>query len=307
MALLRRKPRRGELGRARQRRIAEPSAAPSYNFRSGGAASEAPKPKPNPTPSSKKKNSLSDNGLLQRTIHVVLLIAIVASVINILTLSSNAKILPLTSGNDDTFLHDQSVYQQAADKLLAKSFWNHNKLTINTSGVCEQLLKQFPELSDASVTLPLLAHRPIIYIQPSQPVLVMISNGGTFVVDETGKALLNINQLPNGKDLELPLVTDQSGVKVSIDQQVLSSKEVSFIQTVVSQIAAKHLSIGSITLPAHAGELDVAIAGQPYFVKFNLEHDDPRQQAGTFLAVISQGIVPPHYIDVRVDGRAYYQ
>lgn len=307
MSLLGRKHKRGELDRPRRRQLAavEPSA-PAYNFRSG-STTDAPKPKSKPSPNAKPKSNSSDNPLLQRGLHIVLLVAIVASIINILTLSSSAKILPLTSGNDDTFLHDESVYQNAANKLLAKSLWNHNKLTINTSEIRDQLLKQFPELADASVTLPLLAHRPIIYIQPSQPVLLMDTASGTFVVGDSGKALLNINELPSGKDLDLPFVTDQSGVKVSINTQVLSTKEVSFIHEVVAQISDKHLSIGSITLPAHAGELDVAIAGQPYYVKFNLEHDDARQQAGTFLAVISQGIVPQHYIDVRVDGRAYYQ
>jgi hypothetical protein len=66
-----------------------------------------------------------------------------------------------------------------------------------------------------------------------------------------------------------------------------------------------------MTLPPAASELDVQIVDQPYFIKFNLENDDPRQQVGTYIAtqayLTSQHITPAHYIDVRVDGRAYYE
>jgi hypothetical protein len=64
-------------------------------------------------------------------------------------------------------------------------------------------------------------------------------------------------------------------------------------------------------LPPAASELDVQLNGRPYFVKFNLQSNNPRGEAGTFLATIAQlsrqNIVPGHYVDVRVDGRAYYQ
>jgi hypothetical protein len=66
-----------------------------------------------------------------------------------------------------------------------------------------------------------------------------------------------------------------------------------------------------MSLPSNANELDIQIAGQPYEVKFNLHSDKAREQAGTYLATIAslqkQGITPSKYIDVRVDGRAYYQ
>ena len=76
-------------------------------------------------------------------------------------------------------------------------------------------------------------------------------------------------------------------------------------------MAAKHITITSMTLPPAADELDVHLTGVNYYIKFNLANDDARQQVGTFLAtqaqLKSQGITPGQYIDVRVDGRAYYQ
>lgn len=250
--------------------------------------------------------------LVQRFGHLVLLTAIVASAVNILTLSTSPKILPLSTTSDTTFLHSQATYQQAANELLASSFWNRNKITINSGQISKQMLAQFPELSTASVTLPLLAHRPIVYIEASQPALILATSSGSFVLDDQGKALLLSNQLPADKHLSVPVVTDQSGLSVTLNHEALSSSYVSFIQTVVAQLNAKHLAFATLTLPSEANELDVWLVGQPYFVKFNLQQSgDARQQVGTFLAVLSQlqgqGITPAHYVDVRVDGRAYYQ
>jgi hypothetical protein len=251
--------------------------------------------------------------LLRRFGLVVLLIALVISSVNVLSLSSNARILSLTDSGGNSFLHDKAVYQAAANQLFAGSIWNRNKITVNTARINQEMLKQFPELSSVSVTLPLLSKRPVVYIQTAQPALILATQDGSYIIDTSGKALLRAGSLPAGSQLTLPLVTDQSGLKVSINRQALSSDNVSFIQTVVAQLAARHFSVASAVLPVGTSELDVHLDGQPYTVKFNLQSGagDARQQAGTFLAtqakLQSQNITPSQYIDVRVDGRAYYK
>lgn len=248
--------------------------------------------------------------LLQRFGLVLLLLALFISMINVLSLSSDARVLSL-SGSASSFLHDQSTYQSAADKLLASSIWNRNKITINTKAVSQGMLKQFPELSSASVTLPLLSKRPIVYIQTAQPALILSAQNGSFVIDTGSKALLAADKLPVSSHLNLPLVNDQSGLSVRINHQALPSSDVSFISTVAGELAARKVSVTGMTLPVGTSELDVRLANQPYIVKFNLESGTARQQAGTFLAtqakLASQHVTPAEYIDVRVDGRAYYK
>jgi hypothetical protein len=174
-------------------------------------------------------------------------------------------------------------------------------------------MAQFPELASVSVTIPLLTHHPIIYIEPAQAALIIQSSSyGSFVLNADGRALVAATQNPLvAGQPALPVITDQSGLKLVLGHQVLSANTVSFAQVVAAQLAAKKYTITSMTLPPAASELDVALAGQPYIIKFNLENNDPLQQVGTFLATLSelqsQSITPAHYIDVRVDGRAYYQ
>jgi hypothetical protein len=262
-----------------------------------------------PRPSAKLNTRAVRHFWMQRFGLIVLCTAVLISVISVLSLSTHAELMPLQSSDRGSFLRSQADYQAAADKLLGGSLWNRNKITIDTGKFSQQMMRQFPELSSVSVTLPLLAHRPVVYLQPAQPALVLATDGGSFVIDERGKALLPADG--SSGEAKLPQVVDQSGLRVQLNHQALSADDISFVQTIIAQLAAKHVAVSSMVLPAGSSELDAHIAGQPYFVKFNLQDPDARQQAGTFLATITslqgQHITPAHYVDVRVDGRAYYQ
>ena len=249
---------------------------------------------------------------LQRFGLIILLFAIVASAVNILNLSTKAEILPATNNSSTPTLFNKAAYQGAADQLLGASIWNHNKITVDTRQISRQLLVQFPELVSVSITIPLLGHQPIIYIAPAQPALIISSaSSGSFVINEGGKAVLTTANNSSVGHVALPVVTDLSGLKIELGHQVLPASTVSFVQTVIAQLSAKKYTVASMTLPPAASELDVSLVGKAYTIKFNLQNDDPRQQVGTFLATItelqSQSITPAKYVDVQVDGRAYYQ
>jgi hypothetical protein len=249
--------------------------------------------------------------LLQRFGLIILLLALVFSVSNALTLSGDARIVLLKGDGSSPFLHGEQSYRQAADELLASSVWNRSKITVNTGGISRGMLKRFPELSDVSVTLPLVSKRPTVYVQTAQEALILKAPDGSFVVGTDGKKLLEADNLPSADRHKLPVVTDNSGLGARFRQQVLSSSDVSFIRTVSAELAARHVGVTSMDLPAGKRELDVHVSGEPYLVKFNLESGTARSQAGTYLATRAElkrrHTTPSQYIDVRVDGRSYYK
>jgi hypothetical protein len=256
------------------------------------------------------RQSIGLNFWLQRFGLLILLVAITISLINGLSLSKQPKIMPLNAA-DNRFLRPSGVYEAAASRLLAGSVWNRNKLTVDTAKLNQQLLDRFPELASVHVTIPFLAHRPLIYLEVSRPALKLVTDNGSFIVSNTGKALIRDDTDDSYGSLNLPLLNDQSSLKIKPNQPALPTAQVGFIQTVTAQLNAKQFTIASMTLPPAASELDVQPEGQPYFIKFNLHGDNPRGQAGTFLATIAElkkrNVVPSRYVDVRVDGRAYYQ
>ncbi len=239
-------------------------------------------------------------------------LVIIFCALDILHLSATPKIVVLSASSNNYFLQSSTVYQRAAATLFASSVFNANKITINTAEIKQKLQAQFPELSDVSITLPLISHRPIVYIAPTTPSLLLATaHSGTFVLDTNGKALIQSSQIAGLDGLKLPMVTDQSGIAIRAGQVAVASTSVQFIQSVVTELAAKGVSLKSLVLPPAAYELDVYPGGAGYYIKFNMHNDNPLQQTGTFLAVQqrlrAQNVTPASYIDVRVDGRAYYK
>lgn len=294
----------------RQRRPADPAKDSPFLYRSRRSDGEANTGRNQPREKVHKPADNPFSFLLRRFGLVILLIALAVSAVNVLSLSSNARIVPL-SGSDSRFMQDKQVYRTAVDHMLAKSLWNHNKITVDTGGISRQMLAKFPELSSVSLTLPLVSKHPTVYIQTVQPALILVARNGSYVVDTNGKALMNAGQLSPNTFKDLPVVTDLSGLQVSLNHQALTSGDVSFIQTVIAELAASHVTVSALVLPPATSELDVHIQGQQYLIKFNLQGGDARQQAGTFLAAQAElkgnNVTPSQYVDVRVDGRAYYK
>ena len=242
---------------------------------------------------------------------IVASIAIVISISYVMTLSTNPKIVTVSSQTNNKLLHSQAVYYQAAHQLLASSIINQTKITIDANSFEANMKKEFPELSNVAVTLPIMGRRPIVELQVANPALVLqVDHGSSFLIDITGRAIKPTSAISNINSFNLPTVLDQSGLPVQIGTGVLTASNVSFINTVIGQFKAKNLTIASITLPAIANELHVQLAGQPYYIKFDLQ-GDARAETGSFLAtqqyLANNHITPAQYVDVRVEGRAYYK
>lgn len=247
---------------------------------------------------------------LKRTSSVAILFAIVVVAAFCLQLSSKAKVVPVgTNEGQKLFLRDKQVYDEAARKAFTP--WaNSNKLTVNAQKVAGDLKRQFPELQEVSVSLPVIGNRPVVYIQPAVPQLILVAQNGVFILDGNGRALISGNQVPQLSRLQIPSVTDQSGLGIQTGEIALPRAIVRFISEVVGQLKAKNLTVTSLTLPPGTNELYVKLDGVGYFVKFNL-HGQARAEAGAFLAtkqyLEQQRKVPREYIDVRVENKIFYK
>ncbi|HEY1063724.1 MAG TPA: hypothetical protein VGE30_00315 [Candidatus Saccharimonadales bacterium] len=301
-----------ELGRQRRQSDWQRPAAYSYSSQRA-ERTETPGRRTQPSLASKRSRVLSLRFWAKRSGVLLTALVVLICVISILSLSNQPRIILLNADQNSYAFRDTAEYQAAASKHLSGSIWNRNKITVNTGKASTDLRKQYPELSEVSITLPLVGQRPIYYLRANAPAFVLQTNSGTFVVDSGGTALIARDAARDSAVAKLPIITDQTGLQAGVGKQVLSSRETTFIRTVIDTLAAKDVKTSSLVLPAHAAqELDVRVEGKPYVIKFNMhETSTARQQAGTYLATSSnlakQNITPAEYIDVRVLGRAYYK
>lgn len=246
----------------------------------------------------------------RRLVTILVTASLAITVIDNLYLQPKPSVVLTGDFAKSLFLHAPDIYLQAAQHQFSK-ISNRNKLTINTSKIGRAIQQQFPELSGASVSLPLLGHRPIVYLYVQKPVLMLSKpNGELLAIAQSGEAMASVSNMSRVAVLKLPFVTDQNKILVQPGQAALSEGDVSFIIDTVLQLQAQHIAISGLVLPGAADELDVKISNQPYMIKFNL-HSDEKQQLGSFVAVngylVGRHITPAEYIDVRVEGRAYYK
>lgn len=248
----------------------------------------------------------------QRAGFVIGAVALLVCLVELLMLSADVKIMTVDAGSQAYLLHSPSAYAEAADKLFAASLTNKNKITVNTDEISKKLQAEFPELGSVSITLPLIGHRPIVYLEADKPALILVEGGERLLLNQKGQVEARAERVPSAALRGLPVVTDHSDLpSPTVGATALSAGEVSFIQAVLYEMQYGGVQVGALSLPAATQELDVAIQGQPFFVKFNMQSNDARQQAGTFLAtwqyLQQQHVTPGAYIDVRVDGQAYYK
>lgn len=224
------------------------------------------------------------------------------------TLSTTPKVVTVDDTRDGV-ARSTDTYQQYAQGLFGSSVWHYLKATIDTRDISERMRAQFPELGQASVTVPLINRTPIVTIKTVRPAYILTSGANAYYLGANGKALAAVTgstSVPDG----ILTIQDQSGVVVDVGKQALTRNDITFINQVVFQLQSKQKSIEQLTLPPIPYELHVKPKDAPYYIKYNML-GDAREQAGTFLAVEAKlagdKVVPKEYIDVRVEERAFYR
>jgi hypothetical protein len=223
-----------------------------------------------------------------------------------LILSNNPRVIVEGKAGERLLLDEAEVYQMSAKNVLSNSVFNRSKLTIQAEKIDAQLTKMHPELSSVEVTLPLIGQRPIVYIKPAVPFMMLTATTGQqYVLDKTGKV---ISDTADSAPSEILALQDSSGLQFDIGEQALSSKDIKFVYELRRQFEAKEVSITSVELPEASQSLRVRIQGAPYYVTLSFQ-EDVRMQAGAFLASYARmnrdGVKPKSYVDVRVGDKVY--
>lgn len=229
--------------------------------------------------------------------------AILISIVYSTTLSTNPGIVFV---GESSPYRSKADYSSGAEKLLKASTFNRSKLTLDTKKTELELLKLFPELDVATVSLPVIGRRPTLTLHARQPSLLLTTANNAYILDTSGKAVAVAAQLLSSAKEPLLAVQDQSGLAVKPGSQVLTAESVKFILNIRAQLFAKQLLIQVATFPAVPNEVDFRIKDLPYYIKTDTT-GDPRLQAGAFLATKDSGVAPGEYMDVRVEEKVFYK
>ncbi len=239
-------------------------------------------------------------------IFAILLIA--GGVFYMLTLSTSPSIT-ITNRSEKTEAVAQNILKPRIQEFLNGNILHRFKPTFNEPKISEQLQELIPEASDIRVQVNLLKHSPEVIVTLPEPSLLLTDGNQQFVIGSDGKILADLSSVHGNIDVSgLPIVQDETGVKLEVGKSGLTNQQVAYITEVIRQLSDKHIDISSLIITGGGAELDVRLAGYNYVVKFNF-FEDARQSSGVLLStknfLDSEGTVPSEYIDVRVSERAY--
>jgi len=248
-------------------------------------------------------------GLRQRWVSylpsILTIVVLLACVVYLSTLSPQPRLL-LSGGTG--LGADQ--YEAVLQELQQESLLNRSKLLIDTRAFEQKIQERFPELGEVTVTIPLAGRRLIVTATPAQPVLVLGTKDGAYIVDKRGRAIMSAKDAPSSMKDNIPVVQDRTDVDLQVGDYVLPEVSVIFIRDVHAQLVAVKFTPETFVLTGAPHELEVTLQGESYVIKFDLKGEGDLQ-AGTYRAVHKrlreQGIVPKQYVDVRVPGRAFYK
>lgn len=127
-----------------------------------------------------------------------------------------------------------------------------------------------------------------------------------YYVDGTGVAF----EHADGEAKNLVNVKDESGLPLAT-QQVTSRHTMQFIGQVVAEVRLQ--AVGKVTEvilpPGLLKEIDVLLEGRGYRLKLYIDRDPSGQvrDMGNALRFIDQNAITPKYVDLRVEGKAFYR
>lgn len=192
-------------------------------------------------------------------------------------------------------------YRQGIKDIMGSTIFNRSKITFNSETIEEKILETFPEISSASVAVPLVGHQPIVGIRFAEPKLRFSSAGKQMILDESGKVLpLDSVATP------LPEVVDESGINYKIGDRALTREDVAAIISTNAEVTANGRKLSSIKIGTAPQEFTVQFEGESYFIKLSFEYPI-RQQLGAMWAVLDRlgADKPKSYLDVRLAERVF--
>ncbi len=197
-------------------------------------------------------------------------------------------------------------YQQTAQQYFAKHPLERFGFSVNRKQFASDMQAAHPELASVDIDKSWYGGNARFVLQFRRPLLVWETGGHRFYVDTQGVAFEYDHF--GGKYVS---VSDQSGISPSTSGGAVASNQfINFLGKMVGAVnGAGKGSVTDIIIPASTREVDLKLQGRGYPIKTHTDRD-PLKQAEDIknaLKWFDDKKVMPQYIDVRVEGKAYFK
>lgn len=239
----------------------------------------------------------------RRRIGGILLIILAASaVIAILLTQLTAKVAVSVTASTTV---DTSVYEHTIESYLTEHPFERLRFALNLAGLTEYLRAKTPEVDTVTGVTSDGFATSNISLRLRKPIASWKIGEKRYYVDATGVSFTN-NYGPN-PTVE---IVDQSGVQLQSGSAVASSRFLSYVGRTVALLAERNLIVQQVVIPlGTTREIELHIQGYSYPIRLSIDREVGEQVEDMARAIqyFSGRGQTPEYIDVRVEGKAYYR
>lgn len=283
-----------------RQKLSETQRKPSYDTKNKVYSYSDLSKKTEPSTLKNKKNKIPKFQLMTRWIVVL---AVVLGIGWLLSASTNPIV---RIGENEVIIKNQSDYEETAKQFIKSTPLNRSKLTFDYLGFELKMKDKYTEISTVETSFALVGNRPVVRLKFHEPIIIVESLGKRWLVDKRGVALSEVST----KDSTMPLLTDEIGLANEVGDYLLSSGDVEFILFLHKTAKEKGIGIEKYTTPLILKQLNVQVAGEGYYTKFNLS-ENKREQVGAWLVARDQlnklGQTPSEYLDVRASEKVFWK
>ena len=201
---------------------------------------------------------------------------------------------------------EQSALRQSINEYINQRPAEAFLFSLNASRLTSFLQKDHAEIASITTGGSLLTPRQLT-VTFRQPIVVWQSGRQKFFVDKNGIAF----QRHYGVEPALK-VEDTSGFTSEKDgvQTVASRRFINYLGQLLGAIEQQQAgTVERIVIPASTRQLDVYLQGRGYPIKTHIDRDPYAQveDIRNSLAFLDEKQITPEYLDVRVEGKAFYK
>lgn len=198
-----------------------------------------------------------------------------------------------------------SKIRKATDEFLDNS--TRRIALIDTSELRKHIIASYPDIGAVSVDKSYLSSSIKVAAKERNYAFIWQSRGEQYLVDSSGF----ISRKPSKKEKKnLPVVIDTARIGVEAGQKVVGADFIAFLNEMTAILPEKGYKIKQIVIRSSTRSLEVALKNRSYKVLFNIKIPAKHQVDDLKLLLKklkAQGTVPVEYIDLRIEGRAYWK
>jgi cell division septal protein FtsQ len=226
---------------------------------------------------------------------IIIYSAIIVSAVYLIFFSSEFKIKDIiVEGN-------HLILTEKVDGYFPK---NSNILTINLTKKKKEILKDNPGIQDLQIYRGIPNAIKIVILE-YQNKIVWQTSAGQYLVSSSGIVTEKIN--PGDKNgIGLPVVVDDKNLPVTLGAQLLSPNFIAFVYNINSNFFNEtNVKVTGFEVPDTTFGVNVKTdAG--FYVKFNTIRSSAKQLSDLKNILVEKKADIHQYVDIRIDGWAYY-